>query len=355
MFVYLYDTDFKQIAVFDNYISCIWHTSFFDIGDFELKLPATSFTLSRLKQNYYLVRDKDITDLRLYNVMIIKTITITTSQTERNQITVSGYCLKSIFQRRVISEQFIASGLVTEIIRRLVTEHVIDADDTRRNITNFTLTDFTNAPVLNEASVQLIGDQLNTAITTLCQANLIGWDIFYNTSIDKFVLDLKQPTDHSYNQTANNIVVFSPEFDNLISSTYTSDTSNYKNVAIIGGEGDGNLKRSYTHGTASGLSRYEIYVDANSVSSNNGEISDTEYNNMLKDKGVETLSTHLISKALEGDADTTTNFVLGVDFNLGDLVQIDNGYGVSTSARVTEVIESISAEGTTVIPTFVSD
>ena len=42
----------------------------------------------------------------------------------------------------------------------------------------------------------------------------------------------------------------------------------------------------------------------------------------------------------------------GVDYFLGDIVQIENEYGIQASAQITEIIETENESGYSIIPTF---
>ena len=120
-------------------------------------------------------------------------------------------------------------------------------------------------------------------------------------------------------------VVFSREFDNIINTDYYKKTSQFRNAALILGEGEGDARRSaYIGGMPlfGGLDLREIYVDARDISSNEGEV---EPNITYKYK---------------------------VDYNLGDVVTVDNGYGVVARPRIIEIIESWDDTGYKVIPTF---
>lgn len=125
---------------------------------------------------------------------------------------------------------------------------------------------------------------------------------------------------------------------------------NYANTALIAGDGEGNQRKRQAIGTASGLDRYEIYVDARDISTNAEEpITDDEYNELLIQRGIEKLSECEIIIAFEGDVETQNTFE---NWNVGDIVQITNEYGISAKSRITGLIESDDTTGYCVIPTF---
>ena len=56
----------------------------------------------------------------------------------------------------------------------------------------------------------------------------------------KFVFELYQGIDRSFAQNTVPFVVFSQDFENLVTSTYQENGANVKNVLQVAGEGQGN-------------------------------------------------------------------------------------------------------------------
>lgn len=349
MNVYVLDKSFNVVSVIDEYISIIWTRRYFTYGDFELYLSAKKSNLEILQAGYYLVRDKDISGDELHNVMIISKREIKTDIESGDNMIVSGYCLKSLLKRRVIANQTTLSGSVENCITQLVVENIINPSDSARMIDNFELG--TNK-ILNSYPLkkQITGDNLSESITDICKTYGYGYDIFIRNG--KFVFYLYEGADRTYDQMANPYIIFSAEFDNLISSDYIENMEKYANTAIVAGEGEGVARKKITVGTTTGINRYEIWVDARTDSSNNGAISDNDYTAILKQKGEEKLSELTTTTSFEGEVDNTINFIIGADYFLGDLVQVENEYGISAKARIIEVIESEDENGADIIPTF---
>ena len=66
---------------------------------------------------------------------------------------------------------------------------------------------------------------------------------------DTYVFKVYKGKDRSYGQINYIPVVFSPEYDNLLSASYAFGTSEKKNSALIGGEGEGTDKVATSIGT----------------------------------------------------------------------------------------------------------
>ena len=158
--------------------------------------------------------------------------------------------------------------------------------------------------------------------------------------------------DRSYNQEVNDYVCFSSEFDNISSSNYKVDWGNMKNVALVAGEGEGVERKRCTLGNTSGYDRYEVFVDARDVSSTVKEGETIDYEASLKARGLSALAEYGTTISFDGEVEPNYSYKYGIDYKLGDIVQIINDYGVSSVARITEVIETFDNNGHSIIPTF---
>lgn len=349
MDIYVLNSNYEKIGVIDSFQSVIWTTRYFTPGDFEIYIGADKELLSLLQVDNMLVRDKDITGDECHNVMLIRNIEIQSDAETGDNLIITGQCLKSIVARRVVAEQTNLSGTVESCLRSLITQNIISPSDTDRAIANFTLgTD--GSLTAASMSMQITGDNLAEALAEICATYGYGWDVFIKGS--NLVFYIYEGADRSFNQNINPHVVFSTEYDNLLSSDYKEDRSEYANVAIVAGEGEGTSRKKATVGSATGINRFEIWVDERNTSSNNGEITPTAYQELLEQAGAEKLAETGITTEFSGEVLPDANFIYGVDYFLGDTVQIENDYGISKAARITEIIESEDENGPTVIPTF---
>ena len=334
MDLYILNKSLETIGIIDVYTSLIWNKKYFECGDFELYLPVTSRTINLLSRDNYITRDDDD------SVMIIQNIEITTDAENGNYLLVSGSSLESILKRRIIWRQTTLNTTIESAIRTLVYENAILPDVVERAIPNLILSE--EKGFTDDIRTQFTGDNLYETIMNLCTAYGLGWKISLENK--KFVFDLYKGEDKSQ------IIIFSPEFDNLINTKYQSNMENYANVALVAGEGEGNQRKKQTIGTTSGLDRYEIFVDARDISTNSEEpITDDEYNDLLIQRGREKLSECEMVTAFEGEVETRNTFE---DWYLGDIVQITNEYGISAKSRIIGIIESDDISGYKVIPTF---
>jgi len=342
------NTDFQSIAVIDTYESLIWTDRYNEYGDFEIYFAMDTGLLEYLKEDNYLwLKDSE-------HCMIIEDIKIDADTEDGNHLIVTGRSLESILERRIIWGQRIFNGDLQSAIQTMLNENIISPSITDRKISNFIFTASTDSKITGlTIDNQYTGDDLYTVIKGLCQENNIGFKIVL-TDDNKFEFSLYAGADRSYDQTENPYVVFSPNFENIINSNYYSSKANLKNVTLVAGEGEGASRKTTTVGSASGLSRRELFTDARDISSDTdeGTLTDAEYTAQLVTKGQKDLADHTIVTAFEGEVEVTRLFKYGEDFFIGDIVQIANEYGNEGSAYISELIISRSKDEISIYPTF---
>lgn len=336
------NTSFVRIGEVDDYISFIWTTRYYEAGDFELCVVATSETIGLMQKWNYIVRDDD------ENIGIIERLSISHEDDVGNVLTVSGRFLSSILGRRIIAQQTTVSGKISACINTLINQNIINPSISARQISNFILGSY---DISQTMQAQYTGDNLLETITDICKTYGLGFKVTLNAD-HQFVFQLYQGVDHTYDQNTNPYVVFSDEYDNLLSSEYEESCEELTTAVLVAGEGEGTSRKTQwiTNG-ATGLDRCELYKDQRDLQSNDGEISDAEYDKLLQEKGKELLTTY--TAAFSGEV-YMDNVNYKTDLNVGDLVVIENKkWGIYMNTRLVEVIESVSELGEySTIPTF---
>ncbi len=333
------------VGIIENPTSAIWARRYQKPNDFELYFPATAEMLALLADDFYITRDD------APEVMIIEHIEIVTNAEEGNYILVSGRGGESMLDRRIVHSQTILTGRVDAGVYRLIQENAIAPADPARLLP---LTMHAPDVATVSARSQHTGDNLLEAVEEICKAHGLGFRCVGDATDEGIALrmELMRGLDRSEGQEANSPVIFSAEFENLLSSSYVMDTTNYKNVAIVAGEGEGKARKRATIGAASGTARRELYVDARDLSSNDGEISEDDYMAQLIARGTQKLAEHSLAEAFDGEMDTGSTFVLDVDYTLGDVVTVENEYGIRKNVRISAIVESWDADGYTAVPNF---
>lgn len=350
---YILDSSFNATHIIDTFSSFIWTERYREEGDFELVLPFDSELLNILQLDGYVgIIDSD-------RLMIVESIELGDDADNGRTITVTGRSLESILRRRVIWGQTSITGGFQAGIKSLLNQNAISPTNEARKLPIvFKASEDTEITAL-EVDAQFYGEELYEAIAAQCEEKDLGFRLLPSGE-GEFTFELYKGVDRSYQQTANPYVVFSPSFDNIVSSNYLRSNKTLKTVSMVAGGGEGGA-RTIVEATAdeagSGLSRREMYTDASNISKTTSDsaspIADLEYEKQLKEKGKEELAENVLVTSFEGEVDASRQFVYGKDFFIGDIVQLVNENGIESRSRVTELVRSQDQNGFTVVPTFV--
>lgn len=336
-------------AIITSYESVIWNMQYFGQNDFQLIVSATTENINLLKPGAYLVRDIDITENEYQNIMVVQNFKLDFDLEKGWVLTVTGKGLKNdLLKRRIVWARTNLSGLAEVGIRQVITDNVINPIDSNRKIDNFVLDTINNFTETIE--MQLLGENLATWLEEICVTYGYGWDVYIKNN--QYVFKLYKGINRSYDQSEVTPVVFSPEFDNLLTSSYDYNMTEYKNAAVIGGEGEGVDQRFAYIGTTAGLNRYEAYIDGSNVSSNGEIITLETYIQMLQEYGQTQLNQTAFVEKFSGDIDPSGLYSINQDYFLGDIVQVDNENGISAVTRIIEIIYAEDENGSSTVPTF---
>lgn len=354
-YVEIRGSDTEIIGIIDVARSIIWRSVYFGVGDFEIYAQATPETTNLLKVGRYVTRSDNT------EVGIIESINVATNEQDGIMITASGRFAKSMLDRRIIynllgssNAATILNGNVENAVREVVKNNAISCIDRRRNIPLLILGDAANIPLT------IVDADGNAATKQATYENLLEYTDGVLTEYGlaatcklnggKLQYVIYQGIDRSTDNTNGNLpIVFSKEFDNLTATDYLYNATTEKNVALIGGEGEG-VERFYSliSGSETGLERREIFIDASSISKkykdeNNTEktYTDAEYKATLDAKGKQDIAALIATESFNGTVDATNgNYVYGRDFSLGDIVTVqDNNLGIYINVRIREAIE----------------
>ena len=343
MDIYVADEKMTTVAVIDYCKSVIWHSKYCGAGDFELMIPmmpAGAYLLETIKEGYFFYRKDSKT------VMMAQKIELKTSVESGDYLLISGASAECLIGRRIIWQQTNLSGKVCDCVKRLMNENLIDPADARRRIDIIKMGQ--GVSVETTMQKQVTGDNLSDSVEEILSTYGLGYCLEYKVIGKPGAMQFKilQGADRSVgNKQGNPAVRFSPEFDNVLASDFAEDYTALKNVALVAGEGEGTARRSVTVGEGSGLARRELYVDSRNTSSNDGEISDADYNSMLQQEGVDALSQTQVTRTFAGEIEPDVNYHYGTDYFIGDIITVQNEYNIGFRARIAEIVENDDSDG----------
>lgn len=370
------DKNYDGIAMIDTFTSAIWTVRYDEAGDFEIYTPVRLDYIQAMQiGNYLWNRDSD-------RLMIIETVEIETDAEEGPQLIVTGRSLESILDRRIVTSSQNFSGNLQNVLFAIIQNEVISSDETRQ-IPGFFLKINSDSRItsISISELSIRGENVYDVVCSLCQANKVGWRILPKGT-GGFEFELYVGTDRSYAQSVNPYVTFSPSFENLLNSNYIKSFKSYKNSIYAVGtyqkevilqnkykddNGEWVVEEQTTYeeaevvtwqysetATPSGLARREMFID-------NGGVNDGEqggeyatWNAVNKERAIAELGEHQTTTAFEGELEATRQYIYGEDFNIGDIVQVENEFGITGTVYISEIVFSQDANGITITPTFTS-
>jgi hypothetical protein len=335
----LFDDVFNFLCEIDDYEKLEYTRKHYGAGDFSFKLSSNAAHANLFKNvDYFIVIDQDPRKAGIIRFF---------EQVDKNDsmIEIKGYTLESLLSRRIVipltgSAYDVVSGPAETAIKHYVVNNVTTPEDSARAIACFSLATDQARGITAKKYARYEG--LLDVIGEIGEQAAMGFEVMFDLNTKSLIFDVVPGTDHT--EDAASPVIFSMEYDNLESQTYTVDASSEKSTAYVGGAGEETSRPVIVAGgSASGLSRIEAFVNASSA-----DVVD------LPDIGAQELETLKKIESIEGIAlGGFGPFQEGVDYVLGDTVTVANrSSGQAMDVQIVEVKETINEKGHEVALTF---
>lgn len=376
MQLFVLDKSFEVVSLCDTFSSLIWTERYSGYGDFELYLPASMANINMFPRGFYLwlieppVLDKNGRKIETRNdVMIIEKTELSTDIEDGDQLVISGRSLEALLLRRVIPKKVkYESTDPREIIKIILNENIVKPSESARKIPNFKIAIDSSQQLdpKDKRSYEFDGDYVYDAIKTICDDYDWGFsldlksDDHWKTSY--LVFSIVYGTDRSYEQTDNPYMVFSPKFDNLISSDTTEDDTEFFNSAYVASseETKDNKTRRLIKYVANntGRSGWDIretfYTDSDVKlnDADNNPRPDHDIYPELEKYGRDELKAQKSNDSFNAEIALLESVQYHRDYDIGDIIQFDNAYGVNKTARITEYVRNEDDNGYREYPTF---
>jgi hypothetical protein len=208
----------------------------------------------------------------------------------------------------------------------------------------------------DDVEFQATGKELGMECYKRLQAQGLSYRCAYNKDDDKIYFSIWQGKDRTQGQSQNSFATFSSEFGNLGKVEVTIDKSNYKNFAVVGGEGEGD-NRYYEQADASGGGYLrKVLIDSRNARFDPTEQTQAQYRADLRQDGFDGLKNdyYIIENAKITAAGTAaaiyaasgvgagTSLIYMEDYDLGDLCDVVlSDIGIEIAARIINVHEVI--------------
>ncbi len=384
-----YYVQIKLLATCDCYSSLLWDREYYDVGSFEVYLPATAGNLEAFSLGRLVGRSDGASEYG-----IIESVVIEADSENGDTMTVTGRFLPSLLSYRIAYSPIYSSDLLddksygnflNDVLMRSGCffrdgERVYDYQSKkgtvslRSNTRNLpgcgvetTMSDTWQSLLGTKGTIDDEDEESSAGTMQVSYQNIMDWSYqvcklvggtiqstieLVDDSLRLYLIrfSLTEGSDH------RNDVIFSDTFQTLSLFAYHEDRTEWYNQALILGEGEGSeRKRSQVTSedtTPTRFDRREIYVDARDLSQEE-DTSEEEYLEALCNRGLESLTTPTYACEAQTNVEHS-QFVYGVDYDVGDLVSIrHDGLGfVLSPARLVGMIESFDQNGMTLTPTF---
>ncbi len=324
MEIYVYDKGRKLIGAVEAYEYLRWTRRYSACGSFEIKAVATDTNLALLKTGNIVWKNDDS------EAAYIEMVELTTSGGE--YITASGRFVTSILARRIIWETETLNGELSAMVGRLLDNNLIRPANNARRIERISYLPQTQGVDIN---TQISYKNLLASVAGLCESADIGLRTAFNPATGAFEASLYRGGEVQG--------VFSREYENILSQSYTESVAEFATAALVGGEGEGPERTFVSVGDVAGEGRFEIFVDAKDLRSADFPGS---YSDALIFRGQQKLAESAMIKAFDATLNQYGNLRYKVDFDVGSSVRVQSArWGLGMTARITEIEESYDKSG----------
>lgn len=348
------DADFTLLGEIDTYTSLRWVRRWHKPGEFELRIHPSMQNADCLQEDSILFKANAPIE-----AAIIKHREIGFNDAGIEELIVKGPLLACLIGSRITypppgKDHAYLDAPIETIMKHFVHTNMIAPSDSSRRL-----------PGLINALDQARGDkvqfqtrykQLDEELEKLSVMSGLGWHVWLDIEKQLYVFDVIHGRDLTASQNNNPPAIFSTDYDNVESQSYTSSAIGSKNVAIVVGLGANDMPKHVTVGQQSGLQRQETFVDAKDIGSKGEEtepLTEAELERMLRSRGIERLAELGRSESFESKLLANSNLVYRVDYDLGDVVTVLNkSWAITMDARITEMVEVFEPGGFRLDATF---
>lgn len=332
MNIFVFDKNLNFKGILDSYISFIWHRKYSKHGEFEIHISLTAEALTMLQKECVIIKGKE--------VGFIDFRTLVQNDDGSETLLVKGKMASAYLARRIIWYQKNINGTIEEGARALIDENAVNPVNTDRKIEAFALAPLNGfTQTINK---QVTYKNLLEEVENLALVGELGFKVEYEN--EQLVFKMYEGIDRTTNQSINSPAIFAREFENVLTQEYVESTRNFKNTALIAGEGEGAARMLTTIENGIGKDRFELYVDARDLQQE--EMTAQEYETILQSRGQSNLAEYTESISFESGIGTNSNLTYKQDFDLGDKVTcLNKKWKIILHTRITEIKEIYENDG----------
>jgi hypothetical protein len=356
----VYDLNFKRIGLLEQFDYCQYVEKLYGGGSFSIKCPYTDDNIRILKEDNIIWFE----DNRAGIIQSIQDDDSTSAELE-----VNGSLIDVFLDWRFVYPVYNGYDYPERIMEEVVDKHCINTDNAKRKIPSLVIVKAEISDGESKITKQQTGGSVLELEQELGQPNNLGFRVGFYPREKEYRFEVIKGKDRTYrNVDGNKNVMFSETLNNIMTSSYSSDNSSYKNTVLVDGEENESTKQRtslliFENDTeVSGFERRELYVDARDLQSetndddgNSKTLTAEEYKETLRTRGEEKRAEceKKVSLEIETRSDAETIFNYRKDYNLGDKVTIiKESLGLREDVIVTEVTVTQDKNTYSIEPTF---
>lgn len=347
MEIYVFgERDFELKGIIESAKVLMFTENLKDAGEFELICPMDANTIRFMKTGFIVELDRN----RQFFGVISNVEKVVDEGSA--MLTFSGFAADGYLKNRIIhgTYQSADNRRMSQIVYDVVNQNIANPTDAKRKWPRFEVS--ANQPLVGPVvpSKQVTGKQLDEFLLDFMETeDMIGYRVLTDINAGTHTFEVTYGVDRTIEQSTVIPVIFSEDFDNVISQRYFLNNDNLKNYALIAGEGEGPARVHAKVGDQySGYDRFELYVDARDEQSEideNTTLTPGQYNAVLEARGEEELAEWKRVEIFEGEAFTGGKFQYGRDYFVGDRVTfVDKPMGMTMGAVVTSARTTYKAD-----------
>lgn len=317
MDIYLLNGNFEIVKIIDDFSSLIWRRKYNEPGDFELHCVHTLFSEFVAAKYVYRPDRSEVGVIENYGLNFPSCFC-------------KGRFLECLLADKIIyPAQTFSSKTQETIARSLIGTFLPD----------ISLGTVNTPEIGNPVTTQVTGDNLMEYIYDRLVSVGASCSLTCDLSSGLLTFSVWKGTDCSTS------AIFSQEWDNLKSFSYEYSDKDYKNYAVVAGEGEGSARQYVAVDHSDGGRRREIFIDARDLQQEENESAEA-YAARLALRGEEKLAQYEIVQKSDAEIDTESSLRYREDFDLGDVCTIkDDQHGIICQKRITEC-EEVYENGT---------
>jgi len=355
--IYTLDSLYRMNSVIDTYQSFIWTERMRRYGDFELDVASTLANRSLYKAGLRLSIPQS------KRVMVVETTEDDTDNEGRKIIKVTGRSLETILTQRLAMGALtdlttdpkwevtgVPKAVAAQLFHDICVTGILDPGDVIAGVVEGSIfpADTLDAPT-DVITYSIEPKTLYDAETTLCDAFSMGFRLVLDPTTHQLYFDVYMGCDRTTGQTSLPAIIFSPNMESITSTKVLTSNAGYANVAyVVSPVGHEVVYPLDVDPDIAGMDRRVLFVQAT-------DITDTvpaDASAKMIQRGVEALAQNRQFTVLDGEVAQNNQFVYGVDYNVGDMVELENDDGLRSKMQITEQIFVSDQEGDRSYPTL---